>query len=155
MSKLDGEGLDKAHQADPITNPWGIYTRDPWPTGIALFMWFGSDPELRTRLIDGSFDLDGEPEDWEDAAEAMTAALAGIERLSPTAVDTLDAATNGTYDLEWIGHLDDLLTGESPTALEVRESWRGGEKPPGSEPAAPINASETEAFAEFLREYGF
>jgi len=142
-------------EADPRIDQWGILSSDPWPMGVSMFFWLPTEAELRERLADGSFDVDGEPEGWVEAAELMEAALASIKEISPADVDALDAATNGGFCIEWVGRFEDLFMGDSPTALMMRDRWRDDGETPADQLIAPIKAEEVAEFVEFVKAYGY
>jgi len=154
MTKLHKDDLAVHMNADPRLNPWGIYSRDPWPGGVKVFFWFQTEADLRTRLADGSFDVDGDEEDWQPAIADMTAALSSISELSPADVDLLNSSTNGGFDIEWVGQFDELLHGNSSMAVELRESWHENGETSNQGLNSIIEPAKVADFANFVKTYG-
>ena len=154
MPKLTSEELGNHARLDPRHNQWGIYSSDHWPFGASVFFWFKTEDELRARIADGSFDVDGDEKDWQPVLAGMTSAIAQIKELSPQDVDAINEQSNGAFDIRWLGRFEDLLSGKDPFALELREVWRQDDETSEDELVKPVGTGEVDQFVEFIQQYG-
>ena len=135
----------------PLTHRHGIFIADsPEIGGASLFLWFMDDAEailyLRTSLLE-VFDLD-----LEEAAHryaAVASSLGSVSALKSIDMAALNMATEGLFEVRWVGSLDDLQTGVEPFELELQADYH--------EHAVSENSSNTSAdingFVDHLNNY--
>ena len=155
MPKLTPEQLDKHADLDPRTHPWGIQTSDAFVLSTpSIFFWFATEAELRESILNGSHDLKDDPEEWAAASPKLESALGAIETLTPEHATALSAAAESTFNIDWIGEFAELRTGDSDSALWVRESFRNSDEDEPADLKAPILNDEVEDFVYMLKEVG-
>ncbi len=151
------ETLVAARDADPRQSPWGVLVQDPWEDGDQQFFWYPSRAELEYALLDAHAFVDPDAfaedqDDWHEARFDLDHALRDLQELRPEEAEALDDLINDFFCIVWIGHLEDLVQGEDPIALDLRDELRGGAE--HHDHAAPLVDAELDAFVALLRAFG-
>jgi hypothetical protein len=140
---------------------WGFFSYGDAPPaiggGIGMFTWFPDRKSMLDFIANtlpyfppGQSDLNP------DEIAGNTATV--VEKLRLGTISDLDGIKelNGVLvtcsQLEWIGTVNDLLTGNHPYAVHVREAFREDDEEEAEE--APIGKDEKEDFFEFLESWG-
>lgn len=144
--------LEVAVQADPRSNPFGIFAGDDDPHGPSMFHWYPSEADLfRSVAEDLPFVL-GEDDD-EEIAEGICGVLekhACTDRLDCTFLSALQAELKGVQEVRWIGTFDGLCAADGEFERTVRADFRAEDDADGS----PIRTDDCADFVEWLSEYG-
>jgi hypothetical protein len=150
------ETLTTARDADPRQNPFGVLIQDPWEDGDQQFFWYPTRAEMEYALLDAHAFVDPEAfvedqEDWFEARFDLDNALQDIRELRPHDSEGLDDLVNDFFCIVWIGHFEDLVDGDDPIAVDIREELRwGGEE----DDTSPVKDTELDAFVALLRDFG-
>jgi hypothetical protein len=150
------ETLTTARDADPRQNPFGVLIQDPWEDGDQQFFWYPTRAEMEYALLDAHAFVDPEAfvedqEDWFEARFDLDNALQDIRELRPHDSEGLDDLVNDFFCIVWIGHFEDLVDGDDPIAVDIREELRwGGEE----DDTSPVKDDELDAFVALLRDFG-
>ena len=148
--------LTEARDADPRQNPFGVLIQDPWEDGDQQFFWYATRAELEYAMLDAHAFVDPEAyeedqEDWYEARFDLDHALQDIRELRPHDSEGLDDLVNDFFCIVWIGHFEDLVDGDDPIAVSLREELRwGGEQ----DDTSPVKDPELADFVELLRAFG-
>lgn len=148
-------------QGNPGDCEWGFFSYGDAPPaiggGVGMFVWFPDRNSMLDFIANtlpynppGQGDLDP------DEIAENTAAV--VEKLRLGAISDLDGIKElnevlvTCSQLNWMGTVNDLLTGSHPYAAEVRRAFRedGEEKLEGG----PISKDEKGDFFEFLETWG-
>lgn len=148
--------LEAAQAADPITNPWGVRTADPYPAGLAMFFWYPNEDALRAALLSGDHALDAEDHERDAAVVALTPLVHATGSFAPERSTEANAAAYPAFNILWWGTFEDLCAGEHDEAIEAREAFLSGQDDDYGfdRPVPPIGDDARPAFAEFLTTYG-
>lgn len=153
-------------QATVLGNPgeceWGFFSYGDAPAaiggGIGMFAWF-SDRQSMLDFIASSLPYCPPGPSHLDPDEVATRTSTIVAKLKlgtvsdPEGINELNTALVNCSQLTWMGTVTDLLTGDHPYALEVRQAFHDSvDDEPSS---APIDEGRTQEFFEFLQEWGF
>ncbi len=78
--------------------------------------------------------------------------LRDLAELTPDDAEALDDLINDFFCIVWIGHFDDLVSGDDPLAKALREELR--DEDGRDDDASPLEDDELDDFIELLRAYG-
>lgn len=149
--------LETARDADPRDARFGVLIGDPWEGGEHQFFWYPSRHALEYALLDAHAFVDPEAfiedqEDWREAQFDLDAMLRDLAELTPDDAEALDDLINDFFCIVWIGHFDDLVSGDDPLAKALREELR--DEDGRDDDASPLEDDELDDFIELLRAYG-
>lgn len=146
----------------PDGHLWGFFSYGDAPGaiggGIGSFVWF-MDRESMLRFIattlpyspPGKAALD--PDQIAVNTEAVVAQLQAGTISDSEGIVQLNPVLRTCSQITWMGTVDDLLHGDHPYALEVRQAFRDDDE---NEPTGePVRDAEREDFFDFLEEWGF
>lgn len=150
-------------ERDPRQYPFGTYTTDDCVLASAgSFIWFEDTQEFLVWLKLAEvkiYDVDGA--DRTNLVAAVDAAIAKLPQndgeLTPEVLEPIRQAAKGYFCVDWFGPFDQLVSGDTDFALQVRERfWESELEYEESEGAlqAPIPAERVDEFLEFLSTYG-
>ena len=74
--------------------------------------------------------------------------------LDETLRNKINEKLENIWEIEWWGHLDDLVSGDGDFAKGIRESFREGQDKESSLTIEPITANERKAFLNYLASWG-
>jgi hypothetical protein len=152
----------KASECLPKVGSWGYFSSEPPPSGIGAFCWFESREELVDFLVEfGPFlfpsESVGRSDEWPARAREFQAELQRF-RLEEITSDALVDAAHKSIDtdgqLDWVGPLEELVSGRTLFAEEVRRALVDSEDDGGWEPRSPVPKRQTRRFLEDLVGYG-
>ena len=158
--------LERAHQSDPRTSPFGMFLSADHPSGIGMFHWFESELaliEALTRLIPLAFADADDPAVPARIARLVETAerFAAAERTGPACLAALQVHLRGTSSIDWVGSFEELRASDAAWPADLRERFRDderevneGELDTAEARRAPINAEELDDFIEFARRFG-
>jgi hypothetical protein len=149
--------LEQARDADPRKAPFGVLIGDPWEGGAQQFFWYASREGLESALLDAHAFVDPDAfvedqDEWREARFDLDAAIRELPELTPDDAEELDDLINDFFCIIWIGHFDDLTTGDDPVARTLREELHhlsGVEDDP-----SPLQTDELDEYIELLRGLG-
>ncbi len=145
--------LEKSLEMDPRKAACGIYTGGSFVLdSVRVFSWFASMEELERHLRDVqplSYSMDED-----DIAEYKLSVNPLLEKLakqglSESLMAEMNEAVSATYVIDWWGTFDELKSGETEFACQVRGWFRDDEQETGV-----IQEDEIEDFVDFLTTCG-
>jgi len=140
---------------------WGFFSYGDAPPaiggGVGMFTWFSDRNSMLDFIVKtlpyyppGRSSLD--PDEIAENTSAV------VEKLRLRAIDDADGIKElnevlvTCSQLEWMGTVNDLLTGDHPYAVHVRHAFRDDDEEEVEE--GPIGKDEKEDFFEFLETWG-
>ena len=146
------QAFETSFEKEPTSYSWGFFAYDDAPGGIGggagNFSWFDSKEELVSFLA--KFPLLAHSSDTSDTERFVRAKnfLSSVtaENFDQKAVDELNTINSGVEQIQWIGQLSDLLSGETEFAEGMRKFF--------SDSSEKLAKSRIPEFAEFLRSWG-
>lgn len=150
---MTNDEIMEHQEADPRSNSWGIRTADPHPSGIGHFFWYESEAALRDSILRGLHAIDVDPEEWAAHRPVVGNTLNAISLIEPATASDLDDATRKYFHVEWWGQFEDLCSGSSEIALQVREDYFESEDRVFEDEhgARPVPPEEVDAFVEHVK----
>lgn len=151
------ETLTTARDADPRQNPFGVLIQDPWEEGDQQFFWYPTRAALEFALLDAHAFVDPDAwdedqEEWVEARYDLDHQLQAIRELRPHDAEELDDLVNDFFCIVWIGHFEDMVEGDDPLSLELREELRWGSAE--HDDSSPVSDAELDDFVALLRQFG-
>ncbi|MBJ6978988.1 hypothetical protein [Luteimonas sp. MC1895] len=115
-------------ERSPLEYFHGLYIKDAAAFGGATaFCWFIDDAEaiahLRDRLALVYLDSEGEADEVQAVAKAISTALNGVNALKAIDLDSVNATLVGLCELVWAGSLDDLRRGNEPFERDLQDDY--------------------------------
>ncbi|MBO9531485.1 MAG: hypothetical protein J7513_00725 [Solirubrobacteraceae bacterium] len=149
--------LEAARDADPRQAPFGVLIGDPFEGGDEQFFWYPTRFALEYALLDAHAFVDAEAfeedqDEWREPQFDLDMALRDLPDLGPDAAEELDELVNDFFHIIWIGHLDDLVSGDDPLAGALREELRAAAG--RDDDPAPITNAELDDFIDLVRVFG-
>jgi hypothetical protein len=155
---------NEATSGNPGDLTWGFFSYGDAPPaiggGLGMFTWFEDRETLLSFIADvlpyfppgpSGSDFRGIEDKTREIIEEMRSGtisdLEGTERLN--------GVLKRFSQIEWIGTVDDLLSGSHPYAIEVRAAFRYDEENPDDpDNGSAITEEEREDFFEMLDTWG-
>lgn len=140
---------------------WGFFSYGDAPPaiggGVGMFTWF-SDRNSMLEFIEHTLPYNPPGQSDLDPDEIAENTAAVVEKLRLGTINDLDGikelnevlVTCSQFD--WMGTVDDLLSGNHPYAVHVRQTFRDDEEEDSE--GEPIAEDEKEEFFEFLESWG-
>jgi hypothetical protein len=162
LTERADEAMSIASSRDPQQFTWGVFTWADGPPacggGVGAFLWFEELAELLAFLTDlapaGFMTFDEEAE-WLELRERLRRIASCLEENPEGAITDLNAELTSLLQIDWVGRLEQLLSGESPNAIKVRARFRNDwEDKPEPVNKIAISQEELQALLEYLSEYG-
>jgi hypothetical protein len=162
LTERANEVMSIAASRDPQQFPWGVFAWADGPPacggGVGAFLWFSDLAELLAFLTDlapaGFMTFDDEPE-WLELRERLRRTASSLEAKPEDAIADLNAELTSLLQIDWVGHLEQLLSGDSSFAIKVRAGFRSDwEDSPEKGNTNAITDEELQEFPEYLSEYG-
>ena len=162
LTDLCNQTISETNARDPRDFPWGLFAYADAPAGIGGgvggFQWFKALPDLLSFISDlsaaGYATFDDEA-DWQELRGCLRQIAAGYEADPDQAIRAFNEELVSLLQINWIGRLEDLLSGggEYPTTVRAhfRDDW---DDAPTATSVDAIKEEEHEAFISFLSEYG-
>jgi hypothetical protein len=148
------ERLNHHLELRPTPGMEGVFYRCKWPSGIEAFLWFPDRWELLMFLMEYAVDLNVGPACLDHNQLRMQ-----VIRFTEQAIDgelptdkyiqQVNATLEQFIEIEWIGHFEELVTGDGPFPVRARQRFRESLELP-HEGNDPIPDREVEAFTDFL-----
>jgi hypothetical protein len=134
-----------------------MFSRDQAPAplvGAGTFMWFASREEAAAFVGERVPDmlLDPAEPDYarlQSATREIADTFAREEVAAADAAVQLTAVWMGAASFEWLGDLDDLLTGSGPFPTRLRADFFARERDADQE--GPVGEADAEDFLAFVR----
>jgi hypothetical protein len=158
LTERANEAMSIASSRDPQQFSWGVFTWADGPPacggGVGAFLWFADLAELLAFLTDlapaGFMTFDDEPE-WLELRRTASSLEANQEGV----IADLNAELTSLLQIDWVGRLEQLLSGDSLFAIKVRARFRNDwEDKPEPVNTIAISQEEMQEFLEYLSEYG-
>ncbi len=161
IERAEASWQEVSSGAPPDDAEWGFFSYGDAPPaiggGVGMFTWF---PDRNSMLEFIEHTLPYFPPgqsnlDFDEIAE-NTAVV--VEKIRLGAISDLDGIKElnevlvTCSQLNWIGTVTDLLTGNHPYAIEVRAAFRDDDDEDAD--GGPIDEDEKEDFFEFLESWG-
>lgn len=161
IERAEASWQEVSSGAPPDDCEWGFFSYGDAPPaiggGVGMFTWF---PDRNSMLEFIEHTLPYFPPgqsnlDFDEIAE-NTAVVVEKIRLGAISdlvgIKELNEVLVTCSQLNWMGTVNDLLTGNHPYAIEVRAAFReDGEEETGG---GPVSKDEKEDFFEFLESWG-
>jgi len=131
---------------DPREYPFGYFHGD----NARVFMWFASEEELISHIAECApvmFDLDAS--EAKDFGREVSQIFSGKAELSTENLASLNNVAKSFLFVEWWGTFEDLVSGTSKLAKDLRLSLRDDETD------SPVLESELDDFVELIQRYGY
>jgi hypothetical protein len=154
--------MGETNSRNPLDFPWGLFSWADAPPaiggGVGAFQWFQSLDELLEFVTDfsaagfASFD---EEEEWLGLRDKLRQIAAGFANNPHAAITAFNAELISLLQLDWIGRLEDLQSGDGPFPLTLRARFRDDwDDTPAAPSQEPIKEDERSSFLLFLSNYG-
>ena len=147
--------------APPDDCQWGFFSYGDAPPaiggGVGMFTWF-PDRASMLEFIEETLPYYPPGQSNLDAEEIAENTAAVVEKIRLGAVSDeegrkhLNKVLETCSQLEWIGTVTDLLSGDHPYLVKVRRNFRDDEDEDAD--GGPIDEDEKEEFFEFLESWG-
>jgi hypothetical protein len=149
--------LEVARDADPRHAGFGVLIGDPWEGGAQQFFWYSTREALEQALLGAHAFVDPEAfaedqDEWREAQFDLDAALRDLTELTPDDAEVLDDLVNDFFCIIWIGHFDDLVSGDDPVARVLREEFH--HLAGIDDDSSPVDADQIGDYIELLRGFG-
>ena len=163
LTERANEAMSIASSRDPQQFPWGVFTWADGPPacggGIGAFLWFAELEELLAFITDlapaGFMTFDDKPE-WLELRERLRRTASSLEANQEGVIADLNAELTSLLQIDWVGRLERLVSGDSLFAIKVRARFRNDwEDKPEPLNTIAISQEELQEFLEYLSEYGF
>ncbi len=144
--------FEQSFERQPTSSSWGFFAYDDAPGavggGAGNFSWFDSKEDLfeflrKFPLLANSAESIG-TERFEKASDLLAGTTA--ETLDQSVVNQLNAINSGVEQIQWLGQLNELLSGGGEFAEGMRKFFSGS--------STPLSKTRIPEFAEFLRGWG-
>lgn len=145
--------MEKSLTLDPRKSCCGIFTGGSFVLDSArVFSWFETVDDLVQHLLEVqplSYTMD--EDDLAQYQSAIQPLLAELKKqgLSEPLKAEVNAAVRSTYVIDWWGSFDEIKSGPSEFARDLRSDFRGD-----AQGAQAIQEDEMEDFIEFLQTCG-
>jgi hypothetical protein len=142
-----------ASERNPTRAPWGYYCSDDHVFGAGLFLWFQTKEGMLQFLAEHE-GADSEQHEQDTLrtgmrkiANQMVTGRLGFEK----GTDRFNELLKGHLHIEWVGHFDDLLSGNKNFARKLRAEFC---PPEAASSVHSIPNEQIPEFIELLRNYG-
>ena len=162
LTERCNQTIAETNARDPRVFAWGLFAYADAPGGIGGgvggFQWFGDLPELLSFITDlsaagyATFD---EEADWQEMRGCLRQIAERYERDPDQAIRAFNQELVSLLQINWIGQLEDLLSGAGEYPKTVRAHFRDDwDDQPTATSIELIKEAEVEAFISFLGAYG-
>lgn len=161
VERAEASWQEVSSGAPPDDCEWGFFSYGDAPPaiggGVGMFTWF---PDRNTMLdfIANTLPYFPPGQSNLDPDEIAENTAAVVDKLRLGTVSDLDGIKKlnevlvTCSQLNWMGTVEDLLTGNHPYAAEVRQAFREDSEEEAE--GGPIGKDEKEDFFEFLESWG-
>ena len=162
LTERADEAMSIASSRDPLKFTWGVFAWADGPPacggGVGAFLWFAEREELLAFITDlapaGFMTFDDEAE-WLELRERLRRTASSLEAKPEDAIANLNGELSSLLQIDWVGRIEQLLSGDSPYAMKVRAGFRSDwEDKPEQLKTNSITDEELQAYLEYLSEYG-
>lgn len=162
LTQHANEAMATTSSRDPQQFMWGVFAWGDAPAacggGIGAFHWFADLAELQAFLTDlapaGFMTFDEEAE-WLDLRKRLRCIASSLGAKPESAIADLNTELTSLLQIDWVGRLEQLFSGESSYEIKVRARFRNDwEDKPEPVNAIAIPQEEAQGFLGYLREYG-
>ena len=161
IERAEASWQEVSSGAPPEDCEWGFFSYGDAPPaiggGVGMFTWF-PDRNSMLEFIEHTlpYNPPGQSDLDPDEIAENTAAVAEKLRLGTLGdldgLKELNEVLVTCSQLDWMGTVDDLLSGNHPYAVHVRQAFRDDEDEEAE--GGPIKEDEKEEFFEFLETWG-
>jgi hypothetical protein len=161
IERAEASWQEVSSGAPPDDCQWGFFSYGDAPPaiggGIGMFTWF-PDRNSMLEFIEHTLPYNPPGQSDLDPDEIAENTAAVVEKLRLGKISDLDGIKElnevlvTCSQLEWIGTVNDLLTGNHPYAVHVREAFREDDGEEAED--KHISEDEKEDFFEFLESWG-
>ena len=156
------EVMSIASSRDPQQFPWGVFAWADGPPacggGVGAFLWFDEQAELLAFLTDlapAAFMTFDDEAEWLELRERLRRTASSLETKPGGEIADLNAELTSLLQIDWIGRLEQLLSGDGLFAIKVRAGFRSDwDDKPEQVNTSAITDEELQAYLEYLSEYG-
>jgi hypothetical protein len=162
LTERANEVMSIASSRDPQQFPWGVFAWADGPPacggGVGAFLWFDEQAELLAFLTDlapAAFMTFDDEAEWLELRERLRRTASFLETKPGGAIADLNAELTSLLQIDWVGRLEQLLSGDSSFAIKVRAGFRSDwDDKPEQVNTSAITDEELQAYLEYLSEYG-
>ena len=162
LTERANEAMSIASSRDPQQFSWGVFAWADGPPacggGVGAFLWFDELAELLAFLTDlapAAFMTFDDEAEWLELRERLRRTASSLENKPDGAIADLNAELTSLLQIDWVGRLEQLLSGDSLFAIKVRARFRNDwEDKPEPVNTIAISQEEMQEFLEYLSEYG-
>ena len=161
IERAEASWQEVSSGAPPDDAEWGFFSYGDAPPaiggGVGMFTWF-PDRASMLEFIEETLPYYPPGQSNLDAEEIADNTAAVVEKIRLGAVSDeqgrkhLNKVLETCSQLEWIGTVTDLLSGDHPYLVKVRKIFRDDEDEDAD--GGPIDEDEKEEFFEFLESWG-
>ena len=161
IERAEASWQEVSSGAPPEDCEWGFFSYGDAPPaiggGVGMFTWF-PDRNSMLEFIEHTlpYNPPGQSDLDPDEIAENTAAVAEKLRLGTLGdldgLKELNEVLVTCSQLDWMGTVDDLLSGNHPYAVHVRQAFRDDEDEEAE--GGPTKEDEKEEFFEFLETWG-
>jgi hypothetical protein len=161
IERAEASWQEVSSGAPPEDSEWGFFSYGDAPPaiggGVGMFTWF-PDRNSMLEFIEHTLPYNPPGQSDLDPNEIAENTAAVVEKLRLGTIGDLDGLKElnevlvTCSQLDWMGTVDDLLSGNHPYAVHVRQAFRGDEEEEAE--GGPIEEDEKEEFFEFLETWG-
>jgi hypothetical protein len=147
--------LTTANDRDPRKFPLGYFSGGAFVLdSVRVFQWFATIEEVAAWIRDAEPKI-AETEDQQDIARYARASEALLQNSSnlEEARKAVAEALGPVLSFDWLGSFEELISGDSEFARDVRIGFWEHDDEDNNEPTS-IPAEKVEEFIEFLKSYG-
>ena len=161
IERAEASWQEVSSGAPPDDCEWGFFSYGDAPPaiggGVGMFTWF-PDRNSMLEFIEHTLPYNPPGQSDLDSDEIAENTSAVVEKLRLGTINDLDGikelnavlATCSQFD--WIGTVSDLLSGNHPYAVHVRQAFRDDDEEDSEGEA--VEEDEKEEFFEFLESWG-
>ena len=161
IERAEASWQEVSSGAPPDDCEWGFFSYGDAPPaiggGVGMFTWF-PDRNSMLEFIEHTLPYNPPGQSDLDPDEIAENTAAVVEKLRLGTINDLDGIKElnevlvTCSQLDWMGTVDGLLSGNHPYAVHVRQAFRDDEEEDSE--GEPIEEDEKEEFFEFLETWG-
>ena len=161
IERAEASWQEVSSGAPPDDCEWGFFSYGDAPPaiggGVGMFTWF-PDRNSMLEFIENTLPYNPPGASELDPDEIAENTAAVVEKFRLGTINDLDGIKElnevlvTCSQLDWMGTVDDLLSGNHPYAVHVRQAFRDDEEEDSE--GEPVEEDEKEEFFEFLESWG-
>jgi len=161
IERAEASWQEVSNGSPPDDCEWGFFSYGDAPPaiggGVGMFTWF-PDRNSMLEFIEHTLPFNPPGQSDLDPGEIAENTAAVVEKLRLGTINDLDGIKElnevlvTCSQLDWMGTVEGLLSGNHPYAVHVRQTFRDDEDEDSE--GEPIEDDEKEEFFEFLESWG-